>query len=318
MSDDLSKRPGDARRARIMDGRALADRIVRDTRARVDACRSRTAPGLAVVLVGSNPASHIYVEAKLRKAREAGIETFEYRYDDIDEGGLLRLVERLNLDARINGILVQLPLPSHVDHRRVLSAVSPDKDADGFHPENQGRLFTNAPGVVPCTPRGCLELVRREVPTLEGLDAVVVGASSIVGRPMAALLLNQGCTVAGGHKASRDLAGLARRADILAVAAGQPGLVRRDWVKPGAIVVDVGISRVSDPILGSRIVGDVAFEEVLDVASAITPVPGGVGPMTVAMLMTNTIDLFLRTVDGAGCPRTSDPAPGASDLVSPG
>jgi len=254
-------------------------------------------PGLAVVLVGTSPASHIYVEAKLRKAREIDIAAFEHRFDDIDERSLLDLIERLNIDSRVHGILVQLPLPSHVDQRRVLAAVSPDKDADGFHPHNQGRLFTNSPGVVPCTPRGCLELIRQEVPELEGLDAVVVGASSIVGRPMAALLLNQGCTVAIGHKSSRELSSLTRRADVLVVAAGQPGLIRKDWVKPGAIVIDVGISRVPDPVLGSRIVGDVAFDEVSGVAGAITPVPGGVGPMTVAMLMANTVDLFLRALD---------------------
>ena len=286
------------RTARLMDGRALASRIVSETRTEVDKARSWAAsvPGLAVILVGASPASHIYVEAKLRKAREVGIVTFEHRFDDLDEHSLLNLVEQLNADPRVHGILVQLPLPSHVDHRRVLAAVSPDKDADGFHPQNQGRLFTNSPGIVPCTPRGCLELIRQEVPHLEGLDAVVVGASSIVGRPMAALLLNQGCTVSIGHKSSRELSSLTRRADVLVVAAGRPGLVRRDWVKPGAIVVDVGISRVPDPVLGSRIVGDVAFDEVSGIAGAITPVPGGVGPMTVAMLMANTVDLFLQAL----------------------
>lgn len=299
----MSRPSGDAAPgARLIDGRGLADRIVAEVRDGVEDGRRRTGsvPGLAVVLVGGNPASHIYVEAKLRKAREAGIDTFEHRFDDIDEAGLLRLIERLNRDPRVSGILVQLPLPPHVDRRRVLSAVSPDKDADGFHPENQGRLFTDAPGVVPCTPRGCLDLIRREVPSLEGLDAAVVGASSIVGRPMAALLLNQGCTVSVGHKASRDLPALTRRADVLVVAAGQPGLVRRDWVKPGAVVIDVGISRVTDPVLGSRIVGDVAFDEVREVAGAITPVPGGVGPMTVAMLMANTLDLFLGAAGERG------------------
>jgi methylenetetrahydrofolate dehydrogenase (NADP+)/methenyltetrahydrofolate cyclohydrolase len=308
--------PDGHRTARLIDGRALASRIVRETRTKVDEALpwAASVPGLAVVLVGASPASHIYVEAKLRKAREVGIATFEHRFDDIDERGLLDLVERLNADPRVHGILVQLPLPSHVDHRRVLTAVSPDKDADGFHPLNQGRLLTNSPGVVPCTPRGCLELIRQEVPQLEGLDAVVVGASSIVGRPMAALLLNQGCTVAIGHKSSRELSSLTRRADVLVVAAGQPGLIRKEWVKPGAIVVDVGISRVPDLLLGSRIVGDVAFDEVSGVAGAITPVPGGVGPMTVAMLMANTVDLFLRALnrlagDDAGTPTLATQRP---------
>jgi len=286
--------------ARVIDGRAIAAQILADTCEAVRTAVSATGrgPGLAVVLVGSNPASQIYVAAKLKRAREVGIETFEHRVDEIGEVNLLRLIERLNHDPEVHGILVQLPLPAHVDSRKVIAAISPDKDVDGFHPQNLGRLFSGMPSIVACTPRGCLELIRSELPDLKGADAVVVGASNIVGRPMAALLLNEGCTVSVAHKLSRDLPDLTRRADVLVVAAGQPGLIRGDMLKRGVIVIDVGITRVSDPVLGSRIVGDVDFEDVSRVAGAVTPVPGGVGPMTVAFLMVNTMNLFRRSLDG--------------------
>lgn len=288
--------------ARVIDGRALAAQILAETGAAVRTAISTTGrvPGLAVVLVGSNPASQIYVAAKLRRAREVGIETFEYRVDEIDEADLLRMVECLNDDPAVHAILVQLPLPAHVDARKVIAAISPGKDADGFHPENLGRLFGGMPGIVACTPRGCLALIRSEIPDLKGADAVVVGASTIVGRPMAALLLNEGCTVSVAHKLSRDLPDLTRRADVLVVAAGQPDLIRGNMLKRGAVVIDVGITRVPDPRLGSRIVGDVDFEDAARVAGALTPVPGGVGPMTVAFLMVNVMDLFRRSLGGEG------------------
>jgi len=258
-----------------------------------------------VVLVGEDPASAIYVRSKIRATAEAGMRSFDHALPAAtSEADLLALIARLNADPAVDGILVQLPLPPHIDPQKVVEAIDPAKDVDGFHPVNAGRLLAGAPGFVSCTPLGCLLLIRSVRPDLAGLDAVVIGRSNIVGKPMAQLLLRENCTVTMAHSKSRDLPGICRRADILVVAAGRPELVRGGWIKPGAIVVDVGISRIPDPAAGegkTRIVGDVAFAEARAVASAITPVPGGVGPMTIACLLRNTLE--------AACLRRGLPMP---------
>ena len=242
-------------------------------------------PGLAVVLVGDDPASHVYVRNKGKQCREAGMASFEHRLPEaVSQSELLALVARLNTDPAVHGILVQLPLPRHLDSTTVIAAIDPDKDVDGFHPVNVGRLWSGLEGFVPCTPLGCLLLLREYAGDLAGRHAVVVGRSNIVGKPMAALLLRENCTVTLAHSRTRDLAGECRRADILVAAVGQPGFIRGDWIKSGAVVIDVGINRGAD----GGLVGDVAFAEALQVASAITPVPGGVGPMTIACLLRNT------------------------------
>ena len=229
-------------------------------------------------------------EAAGRSCAETGIRSIEHRLPaDAGEAVLLALVARLNTDPAVDGILVQLPLPPQCDTTRVIEAIDPGKDVDGFHPVNAGRLALGLPGFVPCTPAGCLRLLMAERGSLEGLDALVIGRSTIVGRPMAALLTAQSATVTLAHSKSRDLPALARRADLLVAAVGRPGLVRGDWVKPGATVIDVGINRLAGPDGTSRLVGDVAFDEVAPVAGAITPVPGGVGPMTIACLLANTL-----------------------------
>ena len=271
--------------ARIIDGKACAA----DIRARVaDQVRTlASAPGLAVVLVGDDPASAVYVRNKARACREAGIVSVEHRLPaGTSQDELLALVLALNADAQIDGILVQLPLPAHIDADTVIAAVDPDKDVDGFHPLNVGRLASGLPALVPCTPLGCLVLIEQVRGDLTGLDAVVVGRSNIVGKPMAQLLLRASATVTVAHSKTRDLADVCRRADILVVAAGRPAMVRGHWIKPGATVIDVGINR---PSAGSGLVGDVAFDEAVGVAGAITPVPGGVGPMTIACLLQNTL-----------------------------
>jgi methylenetetrahydrofolate dehydrogenase (NADP+)/methenyltetrahydrofolate cyclohydrolase len=281
--------------AAIIDGKAFADSF----RARIGEAVDRVAaegvvPGLAVVLVGDNPASQIYVRNKMRRTVEAGMRSFDHTLPaSTSQDALLALVAQLNADPQVDGILVQLPLPPQIDTQKVIEAIDPAKDVDGFHPVNAGRLLTGAPGFVPCTPLGCLLLVKSVRRDLAGLDAVVVGRSTIVGKPMAQLLLAQSCTVTVAHSKTRNLADTCRRADILVAAVGQPELIQGDWLKPGAIVVDVGINRVPDPMAGegrTRIVGDVAFAEAVSVASAITPVPGGVGPMTIACLLRNTLE----------------------------
>ncbi|PZQ88620.1 MAG: bifunctional methylenetetrahydrofolate dehydrogenase/methenyltetrahydrofolate cyclohydrolase [Leifsonia xyli] len=277
--------------AKIIDGAAEAKRLVADVEVRAAsfAAAHGRKPGLAVVLVGANPASAVYVRAKTAKAVEAGLTSFQHDLpSSCTEADLMRLIDRLNGDPLVDGILVQLPLPGQIPVDRVLRAVDPAKDVDGFHPMNAGLLATGQPGVVACTPLGCLRLIHTVHRDLTGLDVVVVGRSNIVGRPAAQLLLAQGASVDVVHKDSRDVPGHCRRADILVVAAGSPRLVRKDWVKPGAVVIDVGINRVAENG-ATRLIGDVDFDAVRAVAAAITPVPGGVGPMTVAALMENTL-----------------------------
>ena len=281
--------------AKLIDGKATAQAL----RERVGAEVSRLkeahglVPGLAVVLVGEDPASQVYVRNKGRQTKEAGMESFEHRLPaDTSEADLLDLVRSLNDDEKVNGILVQLPLPEHMDAQRVIETIEPAKDVDGFHPMNTGGLSNgDAAALVPCTPLGCLMMLRDQFPEgLSGQDAVVVGRSNIVGKPMAQLLLQESCTVTVAHSRTRDLPALGRRADILVAAVGRPEMVKGDWVKPGAVVIDVGINRVEVPGQEkAKLVGDVAFNEAAEVAGAITPVPGGVGPMTIACLLRNTV-----------------------------
>jgi methylenetetrahydrofolate dehydrogenase (NADP+) / methenyltetrahydrofolate cyclohydrolase len=248
-------------------------------------------PGLAVVLIGSDPASEVYVGSKARRTVAVGMQSFEHRLPPgTSQTDLLALIARLNADEAVDGILVQLPLPAHIDADLVLRAIDPAKDVDGFHPENAGRLMSGQPGLVPCTPLGCMLLARSAQPDLRGMHAVVIGRSKIVGKPIAQLLLQADCTVTMTHSRSRDLPALCRQADILIAAVGRPEMVRGDWIKPGAIIIDVGINRLPAESSGKgRLVGDVAFVEASRVASAITPVPGGVGPMTIACLLRNTM-----------------------------
>jgi methylenetetrahydrofolate dehydrogenase (NADP+) / methenyltetrahydrofolate cyclohydrolase len=279
--------------ARI-DGKAFAEAL----RARIGAAAASFAqnagrrPGLAVVLVGEDAASQVYVGAKGRACEEAGIASFEHRLPATTSAGeLLALVERLNRDEEVDGILVQLPLPAGLDEQAVIAAIDPDKDVDGFHVINAGRLSVGQPGFVPCTPLGCLMLLQDRLGDLSGLEAVVIGRSNIVGKPMAQLLTDANATVTVAHSRTRDLPAVVRRADIVVAAVGRPEMVRGDWIKPGATVIDVGINRLP-PDKGKekgRLVGDVAFAEALAVAGAITPVPGGVGPMTIAVLLRNTL-----------------------------
>jgi methylenetetrahydrofolate dehydrogenase (NADP+)/methenyltetrahydrofolate cyclohydrolase len=277
-----------------IDGKACADRLVgRIAAVAADLkAESGVVAGLCAVLVGDDPASQIYVRSKGKAAIAAGIESFtESLPASTSEADLLALIDRLNGDHRVDGILVQLPLPKHIDPQRVIAAVSPAKDVDGFHPQNVGHLWSgdHAKAHIPCTPYGCLILLRETRPDLAGAEAVVIGRSNIVGKPMAALLLNENCTVTVVHSKSRDLPALVRRADVLVAAIGRPDFVRGDWIKPGAVVIDVGINRIAGPEGKSKIVGDVAFAEAQGIAGAITPVPGGVGPMTIACLLRNTI-----------------------------
>ncbi|HXG99159.1 MAG TPA: bifunctional methylenetetrahydrofolate dehydrogenase/methenyltetrahydrofolate cyclohydrolase FolD [Sphingomicrobium sp.] len=273
--------------ARIIDGKAAASALrgrVADAAAAFQKIAGRP-PGLAVVLVGEDPASSVYVRSKGKATIEAGMISFSHPLSaDTSEAELLALIERLNGDPAVDGILVQLPLPSQISAARVLAAIDPAKDVDGFHVENVGRLGVGADALVPCTPLGCLYLLKSTLGELAGLDAVVIGRSNIVGKPMAMLLLAESATVTVAHSRTRDLPELVRRADIVIAAVGRPEMVRGDWIKPGATVIDVGINRID-----GRLVGDVAFDEVSAVAGAITPVPGGVGPMTIAMLLRNTL-----------------------------
>ena len=278
--------------ARSIDGQAIAA----DLRGKVaDAVHRLTrdrhiVPGLAVVLVGNNPASQSYVGSKVKLTAGSGMRSFDHRLPaTASETDLLTLVERLNRDPTVHGILVQLPLPPQIDARKVIAAIDPAKDVDGFHPVNAGRLSAGLPSLAPCTPLGCIHLAKTVHPSLEGLEAVVVGRSNIVGKPLAQLLLAENATVTVAHSRTRELASVCRRADVLFAAVGRAEMVKRSWVKPGATVIDVGINRVTDESGKSRIVGDVAFAEVSKVAGAISPVPGGVGPMTIACLLVNTL-----------------------------
>jgi len=290
--------------ARRIDGKAAAATLRANVAIEVAKFRAATgrAPGLAVVLVGEDPASAVYVRSKGKATIEAGMQSFEHKLSaDISEGELLDLVERLNADHRVDGILVQLPLPPHIDAEKVITSVDPDKDVDGFNPINAGRLAIGLPGFVPCTPLGCLKLLRAELGDLTGKDAVVIGRSNIVGKPMALLLLAEHCTVTIAHSRTRDLPDVVRRADIVVAAVGRPEMIRGDWLKPGATVIDVGINRIAGEGGNSHLAGDVDFASASAVAGAITPVPGGVGPMTIACLIRNTLVSAARR-DGFALP----------------
>ncbi|MGP0095258.1 MAG: bifunctional methylenetetrahydrofolate dehydrogenase/methenyltetrahydrofolate cyclohydrolase FolD [Xanthobacteraceae bacterium] len=281
---------------KLIDGKARAARLSADVAAVAADLKAKSGvvPGLCAVLVGDDPASQIYVRSKGKAMVAAGLQSFVHVLPaTTSEADLLALIARLNADDKIDGILVQLPLPKHIDPQNVIDAIDPAKDVDGFHPQNVGRLWSGGKALgkalVPCTPYGCLMLLRDVVPTFAGAEAVVIGRSNIVGKPMAALLLAENCSVTLAHSQSRDVPSLARRADILVSAAGKAELVRGSWIKPGAVVIDVGINRMALPNGKSRLVGDVAFAEAQNVAGAITPVPGGVGPMTIACLLRNTL-----------------------------
>jgi methylenetetrahydrofolate dehydrogenase (NADP+)/methenyltetrahydrofolate cyclohydrolase len=278
--------------ATIIDGKAIAA----DLRARVAAEVARLigahglTPGVAVVLVGNDPASEVYVRTKSRQVAETGMRSFDHRLpESAGEDELLGLIARLNTDPAVHGILVQLPLPAQIDPQKVISAIDPGKDVDGFHPLNVGRLAIGLPTLVPCTPLGCIMLAKTVRPSLAGFEAVVIGRSNVIGRPLFQLLIAENATVTVAHSRTRDLPALCRGKDLLFAAMGRPEIVKRDWIKPGATVIDIGINRVVGADGKARIVGDVAFEEVRAVAGAITPVPGGVGPMTIACLLVNTL-----------------------------
>ncbi len=289
--------------ATLIDGKAFSAALVE----RVGAAVARlevahgVKPGLAVVIVGEDPASQIYVRNKGETTLRAGMRSDTHRLaESTRQDELLALIAQLNADADIHGILVQLPLPAHIDATVVLDAISPDKDVDGFHVVNAGRLAVGLPGLVPCTPLGCLMLLKDQLGDLSGLNAVIIGRSNIVGKPMAQLLLGESCTVTIAHSRTRDLPEVCRRADILVAAVGRPEMIKGDWIKPGATVIDVGINRVpsADAVKAAegktRVVGDVAFKEAVEVAGRITPVPGGVGPMTIACLLANTYSAACR------------------------
>ena len=294
----------DPARATLIDGKAFAAGLVERVAAasaRLEAAHGVKA-GLAVVIVGEDPASQIYVRNKGETTLRAGMRSDTHRLAaDTGQDELLAMIAALNADRGIHGILVQLPLPGHIDAAAVLGAIDPDKDVDGFHVVNAGRLAVGLPGLVPCTPLGCLMLLKHELGDLSGLNAVIVGRSNIVGKPMAQLLLGESCTVTVAHSRTRDLPALCRTADILVAAVGRPEMIRGDWIRPGATVIDVGINRVPsrDPVKAAqgktRVVGDVAFDEAAAVAGRITPVPGGVGPMTIACLLANTYTAACRT-----------------------
>ncbi|WP_409516064.1 MULTISPECIES: bifunctional methylenetetrahydrofolate dehydrogenase/methenyltetrahydrofolate cyclohydrolase FolD [unclassified Brevundimonas] len=290
--------------AQIIDGKAFSAKLVERVAEASASLEAKTGvkPGLAVVIVGEDPASQLYVRNKGETTLKAGMRSDTHRLPDTTtQNELLALIAELNADTGIHGILVQLPLPAHIDANAVLDAISPDKDVDGFHVVNAGRLAVGQDGLVPCTPLGCLMLLKDQLGDLSGLNAVIVGRSNIVGKPMAQLLLGESCTVTVAHSRTKDLPGLCRTADILVAAVGRPEMIKGDWIKDGATVIDVGINRVpsKDPVKAAegktRVVGDVAFEEASKVAGRITPVPGGVGPMTIACLLVNTYTAACRT-----------------------
>lgn len=304
--------------ANLIEGKAIAGalraNIARDV-ARLQAeCNVNL--GLAVVLVGNDPASSVYVKMKSKQARSVGIASRQYQLPSTaSEAELIKLIEKLNEDDAVDGILVQLPLPAQIDRWRVLEAIDPAKDVDGFHPYNVGRLTVGRPALAPCTPLGVVHLIKMVVSDLNGLDVVVIGRSNIVGKPLGILLGDAGCTVTGAQLETRNVRDICRRADIVIAAAGSPELVRGDWIKPGAIVIDVGINRTIDSTGTAKLVGDVAFAEAIERASYISPVPGGVGPMTVAYLLANTVQaavsrrsVFLLAAPAARPARTSSHA----------
>ena len=277
--------------AAILDGKAMAARLRKAVARDVERLESDhgVVPGLAVVLVGDDPASQVYVGNKLKQTSRVGIRSFDHRLPaTASEAEVLALVKSLNDDREVHGILVQLPLPDHIDASRITGAVHPAKDVDGLHSQNMERLMFGGEGMVPCTPLGCLHMLHEHIEDLTGLHAVVIGRSRLVGKPLAELLLREDCTVTMAHSKTRDLPGVCRTADILVAAIGKPCFVRGDWIKPGAVVIDVGINRIQRDGK-AKLVGDVAFDEAVDVAGAITPVPGGVGPMTIACLLSNTV-----------------------------
>jgi methylenetetrahydrofolate dehydrogenase (NADP+)/methenyltetrahydrofolate cyclohydrolase len=281
--------------ASIIDGKAFALGLRERVAQQVASFRAAAgrAPGLAVVLVGEDPASSVYVRNKHKATIGAGMESFEHKLPtDTPQAELIALVDRLNADPAVDGILVQLPLPDHIDERAVTTRIDPDKDVDGFHPVNAGRLATGLNGFVPCTPLGCLMLLKDQLGDLAGLDAVVIGRSNIVGKPMAQLLIKESCTVTVAHSKTKDLSSVVKRADIVVAAVGRPEMVKGEWIKPGATVIDVGINRTE-----RGLVGDVDFAGALSVAGAVTPVPGGVGPMTIAVLLRNTLVSAHRRAD---------------------
>ncbi|QNT77645.1 bifunctional methylenetetrahydrofolate dehydrogenase/methenyltetrahydrofolate cyclohydrolase FolD [Entomobacter blattae] len=289
---------------KIIDGKAHAARVTEEIREKVSLFQQhhQTTPGLAVILVGNDPASEVYVRNKAIQTHKAGMRSFMHMLPaSTSEAHLLTLVERLNNDPEIHGILVQLPLPEGINPTTIIQGIAPHKDVDGLHATNAGKLALNLPGgIIPCTPLGCLLLLQSEIESMRGLHAVVVGASNLVGKPMAQLLLQQGCTVSIAHIDTRNPAEIAQQGDILVVATGNKELVRRHWIKPGATIIDVGITRIPTEDGKTRLVGDVTFEEALGVAGRITPVPGGVGPMTIACLLRNTLtaaELQLDTKD---------------------
>ena len=276
---------------KLIDGKAMAAKLreaIGEQVAHLHAHHQVT-PGLAVVLVGEDPASQVYVRNKARQAGEAGMQSFEHRLDaSVSEQALLALIDQLNQDPAVNGILVQLPLPAHIAETRIIQAIAPAKDVDGFHPINVGQVAIDGQGMTPCTPLGCKLLLEHQLGDLSGRHAVVLGRSNIVGKPMANLLLQANCTVTIAHSRTRDLPAICRQADILVVAVGRPGMVKRDWIKPGAVLIDVGINRIEEDNR-TRLTGDIDFQSAQDLAGAITPVPGGVGPMTIACLLLNTL-----------------------------
>ncbi|WP_434288650.1 bifunctional methylenetetrahydrofolate dehydrogenase/methenyltetrahydrofolate cyclohydrolase FolD [Celeribacter sp. SCSIO 80788] len=287
--------------ATLIDGKAFAANVrarVATHVARIKEAQGVT-PGLAVVLVGDDPASEVYVRSKGKQTVEVGMHSYEHKLPaDTSEADLLALIEQLNGDKAVHGILVQLPLPKHLNESLVINAIDPAKDVDGFHISNVGLLGTGQKSMVPCTPLGCLMMLRDHLGELSGKDAVVIGRSNIVGKPMAQLLLGDSCTVTIAHSRTKDLAEVVKRADIVVAAVGRANFVQGDWVKPGATVIDVGINRIPAPEKGegkTRLVGDVDFEAVKEVAGAITPVPGGVGPMTIACLLANTLTACCRS-----------------------
>ena len=287
--------------AAIIDGRAIARELDEKTKAEVDAllAAGKPRPGLAVILVGHDGASEVYVRRKMKSSEKVGIRSFEHRLPaETSQDALLTLIARLNADPEVHGILCQVPLPAHIDTRTVLGAIDPDKDVDGFHPVNVGRLSTGTGGIVPCTPLGVMMLLDSVIDDLVGKDAVVIGKSNIVGKPIAMLLLERECTVTVTHIYTENLPEIASKADIIIAAAGAPELVRGSWVKPGAVVIDVGITRIMGADGKEKLVGDVKFDEVQH-ARAVTPVPGGVGPMTIACLLHNTVEAAKALSNGA-------------------
>ena len=283
--------------ATIIDGKAFAGTVREKVAGHVSRLKEEhgITPGLAVVLVGEDPASQVYVRSKGKMTVEVGMKSVEHKLDvETPEAELLALIDQLNNDPEIHGILVQLPLPKHLNEDLVINSIDPAKDVDGFHISNVGLLGTGQKSMVPCTPLGCLMMLRDHHGSLSGMDAVVIGRSNIVGKPMAQLLLNDSCTVTIAHSRTKDLAEVVRRADIVVAAVGRPAMVPGDWIKPGATVIDVGINRIEKPDGGTRLVGDCDYASCAEVAGAITPVPGGVGPMTIACLLANTVTACCR------------------------